>query len=80
MRCWKRSAGSQADSRAAGFVLLLLLIGLGLHELIAHWPFFTRAIQWIGGVFLLVVAYRLAMDDGRLGDADQSGHALIRVV
>jgi threonine/homoserine/homoserine lactone efflux protein len=50
-----------------GFVLLLLLTGLGLHELLSRWPDLTRAIQWCGVAFLLFMAYRLAVDDGRLG-------------
>jgi threonine/homoserine/homoserine lactone efflux protein len=56
----------------AGFVLLLLLTGLGLHELIERWPVFTHAIQWGGVAFLLYVAYRLAVDDGRLAPANGS--------
>ena len=76
------SAGARYGLRAslrhvtgatAGFVLLLLLIGLGLHELIARWPLFTRAIQWGGVAFLLYVAYRLVVDDGRLAEADGDG-------
>jgi threonine/homoserine/homoserine lactone efflux protein len=50
-----------------GFVLLLLLTGLGLHELLNRWPDLTRAIQWCGVAFLLFMACRLAVDDGRLG-------------
>lgn len=61
-----------------GFVLLLLLIGLGLHELMTRWPLFTRAIQWAGVAFLLYVAYRLAIDDGRLASADSdSGPSML---
>jgi threonine/homoserine/homoserine lactone efflux protein len=50
-----------------GFTLLLLLIGLGLHELLSQWPFLTRIIQWAGVAFLLYLAYKLASDDGQLG-------------
>lgn len=76
------SAGARYGLRAslrhvtgatAGFVLLLLLIGLGLHELMARWPLFTRVIQWAGVAFLLYVAYRLVVDDGRLADGDGGG-------
>jgi threonine/homoserine/homoserine lactone efflux protein len=52
----------------AGFTLLLLLIGLGLHELLMQWPVLTRAIRWAGVAFLLYVAWRLAADDGRIDD------------
>ncbi|WP_323121400.1 LysE family translocator [Burkholderia alba] len=50
-----------------GFVALFLLIGLGLHAALHRWPFLTAAIQWSGAAFLLYLAYRLALDDGRLG-------------
>ena len=65
------SAGARYGLRASlrhvtgatvGFALLLLLIGLGMHELLARWPFLTRAIEWAGVAFLLYVAYRLAAD------------------
>nr|WP_298412468.1 LysE family translocator [uncultured Halomonas sp.] len=73
------SAGAQYGFRPSmrhvtgatlGFTLLLLLIGLGLHELLYRWPYFTTLIQGAGVAFLLYMAYKLAMDDGRLG-ADQ---------
>lgn len=69
------SAGARHGLRASlrhvsgatlGFTLLLLLIGLGLHEVLAQWPFLTRAIQWAGVAFLLYVAWRLLIDDGML--------------
>ncbi|WP_114811835.1 LysE family translocator [Paraburkholderia kururiensis] len=49
-----------------GFTALLVLTGLGLHELLVRWPGSTRVIQWAGVAFLLYMAFRLAMDDGRL--------------
>jgi len=70
------SSGAQFGFRASlphvsgatvGFTLLLLLIGLGLHELSSQWPFLTQTIQWAGVAFLLFLAYKLAVDDGRLG-------------
>ncbi|QJI29380.1 LysE family translocator [Pseudomonas sp. ADAK18] len=51
---------------ALGFTLLLVLIGLGLHEVLIRWPLLTQVIQWGGVVFLLYMAYKLAVDDGRL--------------
>jgi threonine/homoserine/homoserine lactone efflux protein len=50
-----------------GFTLLLLLTGLGLHEFLSHWPHLAKLIQWAGVAFLLFMAYKLAVDDGRLG-------------
>ncbi|MFM0597307.1 MULTISPECIES: LysE family translocator [Paraburkholderia] len=54
-----------------GFTALLLLMGLGLHELLAHFPNLIAVVKWAGVGFLLYMAYKLAIDDGRLG-ADQS--------
>lgn len=51
-----------------GFTLLLLLTGLGLHELLSRVPALVTAIQWGGVAFLLYMAFRLAADDGRLGE------------
>jgi threonine/homoserine/homoserine lactone efflux protein len=50
-----------------GFTLLLLLIGLGLHELLAHFPNLIDIVKWAGVGFLLYMAYKLAIDDGKLG-------------
>lgn len=50
-----------------GFALLLLLIGLGLHELLAHFPNLIEIVKLAGVGFLLYMAYKLAVDDGKLG-------------
>ncbi|WP_292935913.1 LysE family translocator [Noviherbaspirillum sp.] len=49
-----------------GFSALLLLTGLGMHELLATWPELTNVIKWAGVGFLLFMAYRLARDSGEL--------------
>lgn len=49
--------------------MLLLLIGLGLYELLERAPILMRGIQWGGVAFLLYMAWRLAVDDGRLEPA-----------
>ncbi|MFD2189560.1 LysE family translocator [Pistricoccus aurantiacus] len=83
------SAGAQYGFRLSmrhvtgatcGFTLLLLLIGLGLHELLYRWPYFTTLIQGAGVAFLLFMAYRLATDDGRLGTGrgDPPGPSMIK--
>lgn len=54
-----------------GFTLLLLLTGLGLHELLSRLPYLVLAIQWGGVAFLLYMAFRLAGDDGRLGEGGE---------
>ncbi|MCR4467090.1 LysE family translocator [Burkholderia sp. SCN-KJ] len=55
-----------AAGATLGFVALFLLIGLGLHAALARWPMLTTAAQWSGIAFLLYLALRLALDDGRL--------------
>lgn len=54
-----------------GFTLLLVLVGLGMHEALSWWPWLTTAILWAGVVFLLYMAYQLAVDDGRLSQGTQ---------
>ncbi|MCQ4314435.1 LysE family translocator [Stutzerimonas zhaodongensis] len=69
------SAGAQFGLRQAmrhvsgatiGFTGLLLLIGLGLNELLARWPWLTASIKLAGVAFLVYMAFRLATDDGHL--------------
>ena len=63
-----------AAGATLGFVALFLLIGLGLHAALARWPMLTTATQWSGIAFLLYLALRLALDDGRLSaDPDVAG-------
>jgi threonine/homoserine/homoserine lactone efflux protein len=70
------SAGAQHGFNASmrhvtgatvGFTLLLLLIGLGLHELLAHFPNLINIVKWAGVGFLLYMAFKLSVDDGKLG-------------
>jgi len=51
-----------------GFTALLLLSGLGLHRLLAHWPWLAMAIRCAGVLFLLYMAVKLARDEGRVSD------------
>ncbi|RFP09974.1 MULTISPECIES: LysE family translocator [unclassified Duganella] len=73
------SSGAQHGFRASmrhvtgatvGFTALLLLTGLGLHELLIQLPALTRAIQLAGVAFLLFMAWKLARDDGALSSGD----------
>jgi threonine/homoserine/homoserine lactone efflux protein len=53
-----------------GFCLLLVLTGLGVHELLLRWPLLGTLLHGGGVLFLLYMAWKLASDDGRLqGDA-----------
>jgi threonine/homoserine/homoserine lactone efflux protein len=56
----------------SGFCLLLLLIGLGLHELLVIFPNLTTVIQWAGVAFLLYMAVKLALDNGELGQGEKA--------
>ena len=69
------SAGARFGFRASqrhvagatlGFVLLLVLMGLGLHELLQQWPALTQWVQWAGVAFLLYMAFKLAADNGQV--------------
>ncbi|MDR3396100.1 MAG: LysE family translocator [Pandoraea sp.] len=53
-----------------GFVVLLIAVGFGVYELLQRMPVLMHAIQWFGVAFLLYMAYKLAIDNGELGDAD----------
>ena len=73
------SAGARHGLRVAmghvagatlGFTLLLVLVGLGLHQLLVLLPWLTAAIQWTGVAFLLYLAWQLAADNGALHSAE----------
>lgn len=59
---------AHVSGATVGFILLLLVCGLGLHEVLTLYPGLTRTIQWAGVLFLLYLAWRLAADNGQLGD------------
>ncbi|WOE82327.1 LysE family translocator [Pseudomonas protegens] len=69
-----RASLGHVGGATLGFVLLLVLIGLGLHELLRQWPLLTQGIRLFGVAFLLYMAWKLARDDGRL-DADAAARA-----
>ncbi|MEQ5775089.1 LysE family translocator [Thalassospira sp. NFXS8] len=50
----------------AGFCLLLLLIGLGLHQLLTQIPEISLFIKWAGVAFLGYLAIKLAIDSGKI--------------
>ena len=75
------SAGARYGVRASlrhvsgatiGFTALLILVGLGLHEVLVRWQWLTLAIQLAGVAFLLYMAYKLARDDGSLPTGESS--------
>jgi threonine/homoserine/homoserine lactone efflux protein len=47
-----------------GFMLLLLLVGLGLGGLFARYPVLHVVLAWLGAGYLLYLAARIALSDG----------------
>ncbi|RKH04833.1 LysE family translocator [Corallococcus sp. CA053C] len=64
-----RAALRYVTGATVGFTLLLVLLGLGLYEVLDHWPFLTEALRLAGVAFILFMAWRLAVDDGALSEA-----------
>jgi threonine/homoserine/homoserine lactone efflux protein len=48
----------------AGFTALLLLVGLGMQQATQALPMLTQGLRWVGGAFLLFMAWQLAGDRG----------------
>lgn len=63
-----RPAMRHVTGATLGFILLLILIGLGLHHVLRHWPGLALALHWAGVLFLLYMAWKLASDNGALGE------------
>lgn len=51
-----------------GFILLFLIIGFGLHHVLAALPLLTLILQWLGIAFLLYLSYQLFSDNGELNN------------
>ncbi|KEY88602.1 LysE family translocator [Pseudomonas sp. P1B16] len=62
-----RASLAHVAGATLGFCLLLVLVGLGLHELLLRWPLLGVLLHWGGVAFLLYMAWKLASDDGQLG-------------
>jgi threonine/homoserine/homoserine lactone efflux protein len=50
-----------------GFTALLVMTGIGVHELVHYLPSLIAVVRWAGAAFLLYMAYKLTIDDGQLG-------------
>jgi len=61
-----RASLRHVTGATVGFTLLLVLTGLGLHEILLRWPGLADLVRWAGVAFLVYLAIRLAADDGRL--------------
>ena len=66
-----RSTMRHVTGATLGFCILLLLIGLGMHELLQTQPRFMQLVRWFGVVFLLYMAIQLIRDNGELGGGEQ---------
>ncbi len=69
-----RASVAHVAGATLGFCLLLVLVGLGLHQLLLRWPLLGQMLHWGGVAFLLYMAWKLASDDGNLNNA-QPTHA-----
>ncbi|SDR87710.1 LysE family translocator [Pseudomonas prosekii] len=67
-----RASQRHVAGATLGFVLLLVLMGLGLHELLEIWPGLTQVVQWAGVAFLLFMAFKLASDNGQVNAKDSA--------
>ena len=67
-----RSTMRHVTGATLGFCILLLLIGLGMHELLQTRPRFMQLVRWFGVVFLLYMAIQLIRDNGELGGESNS--------
>ncbi len=61
-----RASLAHVAGATLGFCLLLVLVGLGLHQLLVRWPLMGQLLHWGGVTFLLYMAWKLARDDGQL--------------
>ncbi|HAT1556662.1 TPA: LysE family transporter, partial [Aeromonas hydrophila] len=53
-----------------GFILLLLLMGLGLGATLLQWPLAGEALRWAGVIFLGWMVWQLLVDSGRVEGVD----------
>lgn len=53
-----------------GFILLLLLMGLGLGGALSRWPLVAGILHWGGVLFLCYLAWQLLVDSGRVEGVD----------
>ncbi|MFG0421967.1 LysE family translocator [Pseudomonas sp. zjy_8] len=67
-----RASLAHVAGATLGFCLLLVLVGLGLHQLLLRWPLLGLMLHWGGVAFLLYMAWKLASDDGNLNNAQPS--------
>ncbi|MCG9056614.1 LysE family translocator, partial [Laribacter hongkongensis] len=65
-RCGWYPAQRHVAGATLGFVLLLVLTGIGLQSVLLRWPALLLAVQWGGGLYFFWLAWQLVRDDGVL--------------
>ena len=65
-RCGWYPAQRHVAGATLGFVLLLVLTGIGLQSVLLRWPALLLAVQWGGGLYFFWLAWQLVRDDGAL--------------
>lgn len=64
-----RAGMRHVTGATAGFTVLLIMTGFGVDALLHYLPSLIGTIKWAGAAFLLYMAYKLAIGDGRLATA-----------
>lgn len=66
-----RAAMWHVSGATLGFVVLLLVTGLGFNEVVGRWPELGHVAKWSGVLFLLYMAVRLVRDDGAMSSGSE---------
>jgi threonine/homoserine/homoserine lactone efflux protein len=59
-----------------GFALMQILVGLGLHGVLGRYPQVLQALRYVGGAYMLWLAWKLAMSKAAPGDLDSNARPL----
>lgn len=59
-----------------GFGFMLVMVGLGLHQILETYPAVLSTLRWVGGAYLLWLAYKLATAAPPHPDAAQTAHPM----
>ena len=59
-----------------GFSLMQLLVGLGLHSVLGRFPQVLETLRYVGGAYMLWLAWKLATSSAAPGEASTKGRPL----
>ncbi|MGL4766639.1 MAG: LysE family translocator [Formosimonas sp.] len=62
-----RASLRHVTGATVGFTLLLVVIGLGVHEILTRYPQLVVGLRYFGVAFLLYMAVQLLRDAGQMG-------------